>query len=59
MNTDLNTKDQAPSSRETPSSKSESAASIPFDYWCLELLWYLVFGVWCFPYPCSSVFIRG
>src|SRR5437016_2055931 len=38
-----NTENQAPNTKEIPSSKLQTAARAP----SLELLWSLVFGVWC------------
>src|SRR5881409_2101625 len=44
-----NTKNQTPSSREHPSTKSQmTLRTRRIEAWDLEFLWCLEFGVWCF-----------
>src|SRR5205823_10781488 len=49
-----NSKQQTPNTEEAPNFKSQSERGrAEFEAWCLELLWSLVFGAWCFHPPDS------
>src|SRR6266511_2882485 len=50
-----NTKNQAPNTKEIPSSKLQTAArasSLELGAWSLELLWCLELGIWSFFFAC-------
>jgi hypothetical protein len=50
------TKFQAPTSREAPNFKIQLGMQIAhFEAWCLEFLWSLDVGAWCFPKLMSFV----